>query len=103
MLELRASVCGELPIRSPVKYSGLSLPMRVPRTQDHQPNKGLPVRKLITTTLVCLSVAGVTAAPTLAVVPGAAVHNPNANANACWGMDRSYYASEKFFGDNMDI
>ena len=61
------------------------------------------MRKLITTTLVCLSVAGVTAPPTLAVQPGTAAHNPNANANACWGMDRSYYASEKFFGDNMDI
>lgn len=61
------------------------------------------MRKLITTALVCLSVTGVIAAPSLAVQPGAAVHNPNANANACWGQDRSHYASENFFADNMDI
>jgi hypothetical protein len=33
----------------------------------------------------------------------ALVHNPNANPNACWGQDRSFYASENFFGANMDI
>jgi len=33
----------------------------------------------------------------------AAVHNTNANPNAVWGQDRSYYASTKFFGANMDI
>lgn len=38
-----------------------------------------------------------------AKLPGAAVKNENANPNACWGMDRAYYASVKFFGDNMDI
>jgi hypothetical protein len=38
-----------------------------------------------------------------AAAPGAAVKNPNANSNACWGMDRSYYASSQFFPDNMDI
>jgi hypothetical protein len=27
----------------------------------------------------------------------------NANPNACWGQDRSFYASEQFFGGNMDI
>ncbi len=38
-----------------------------------------------------------------AKIPGAAVKNPNANTNACWGMDRSFYASAGFFPDNMDI
>jgi hypothetical protein len=31
------------------------------------------------------------------------VNNVNANPNACWGQDRSFYASEGFFGGNMDI
>jgi hypothetical protein len=31
------------------------------------------------------------------------VNNTNANPNACWGQDRSFYASEQFFGSNMDI
>jgi hypothetical protein len=61
------------------------------------------MKKLITTTLVCLSVAGAAAGSGLATIPGAAVHNPNANPNACWGQDRSFYASENFFGANMDI
>ncbi|HLE48708.1 MAG TPA: hypothetical protein VI819_01630 [Patescibacteria group bacterium] len=43
------------------------------------------------------------AIPVLAVVPGAAVKNDNANPNACWGMDRAFYASEGFFPENMDI
>jgi hypothetical protein len=30
-------------------------------------------------------------------------NNTNANPNACWGQDRSFYASEKYFGDKMDI
>jgi hypothetical protein len=33
----------------------------------------------------------------------AATHNVNANDNACWGQDRSFYASEQFFGGDMDI
>jgi cytochrome c556 len=33
----------------------------------------------------------------------ASVNNTNANSNACWGQDRSFYASETFFADNMDI
>ena len=33
----------------------------------------------------------------------AAVHNTNANENAVWGQDRSFYASTKFFETNMDI
>ena len=43
------------------------------------------------------------AVPVFAVAPGAAVNNPNADANACWGMDRSFYASEGYFPENMDI
>ena len=38
-----------------------------------------------------------------AVTPGAEVKNENASANACWGMDRAFYASQKFFVENMDI
>ena len=38
-----------------------------------------------------------------AATPGAAVKNDNANGNACWGQDRSFYASQGFFPENMDI
>ncbi len=38
-----------------------------------------------------------------AAAPGAVVNNPNANGNACWGQDRSFYASSSFFPENMDI
>ena len=48
-----------------------------------------------------LGASGLAAAS--AVTPGAAVKNDNANANACWGMDRAFYASEGFFPENMDI
>jgi hypothetical protein len=34
---------------------------------------------------------------------GKSVNNTNANPNACWGQDRSFYASKQFFGGNMDI
>ena len=68
------------------------------------------MKKLITTALVCLTVAGVVAAPSFAAKPGevsnphaASVNNTNANPNACWGQDRSFYASESFFGGSMDI
>lgn len=68
------------------------------------------MKKVIATVLVSLSVAGFTALPALADKPGeisnphaASVNNTNANANACWGQDRSFYASEGFFADNMDI
>ena len=61
------------------------------------------MKKLITTALVCVSVASVVATPALAVQPGAEVKNPNANSNACWGQDRSFYASDSFFPENMDI
>jgi cytochrome c556 len=33
----------------------------------------------------------------------ASVNNTNANPKAVWGQDRSFYASEKYFGANMDI
>ena len=66
------------------------------------------MRKLI---IIALSLAAL-AAPTAAVAapPGelsnphaASVNNTNANSNACWGQDRSFYASEQFFGGSMDI
>jgi hypothetical protein len=61
------------------------------------------MRKAIAAAVVSLSVAGIATASGLAALPGAAQNNPNANPNACWGQDRSFYASEKFFGANMDI
>ena len=41
--------------------------------------------------------------PAFAKTTGAAVKNENANPNACWGMDRAFYASQGFFPENMDI
>jgi len=72
------------------------------------------MKKLITTMLVCLSVAGVAAAPSFADKPhevsnshAASVNNTNANSNACWGQDRSFYASgdarDTLNWDNLDI
>jgi hypothetical protein len=74
------------------------------------------MKKLITTMLVCLSVAGVVAAPSFAGKPtekgdlhAASVNNTNANSNACWGQDRSFYASggardiPQLDWDNLDI
>jgi hypothetical protein len=62
------------------------------------------MKKVIATALVCLSVGAAATGSALAdPLPGAEVNNPNANANACWGMDRSFYASEGYFADNMDI
>lgn len=43
------------------------------------------------------------ATATFAAAPGAAVKNPNANPNACWGMDRSFYTSSHFFPENQDL
>lgn len=39
----------------------------------------------------------------IAATPGAAVKNPNANPNACWGMDRSFYTSSHFFPENQSL
>lgn len=68
------------------------------------------MNKFVTTALVSLSIVGVAAAPASATPtsePGdgheAAVHNVMANTNACWGQDRSFYASGHFFDGNMDI
>ena len=68
------------------------------------------MKKLVATVLVCLSVTAVVSGSAFAAKPGeisnphgAAVNNTNANPNACWGQDRSFYASEQFFGANMDI
>jgi hypothetical protein len=61
------------------------------------------MKKYIATAVASLCVAGSIVAPGFAALPGAAVNNDNANANACWGQDRSFYASEGFFPENMDI
>jgi hypothetical protein len=69
------------------------------------------MKKFITTALAVFSLAGFAALPALADPPGevynehsASVNNTNANPNACWGQDRSFYASEGFFASgNMDI
>jgi hypothetical protein len=74
------------------------------------------MKKFVTTALAVCSLAGFAALPAMAdkptSVPGAdvaAVNNTNANPNACWGQDRSFYASEGFFAilnggkGNMDI
>jgi hypothetical protein len=72
--------------------------------------KEIPMKKFFTTALVCLSLAAVAAPVALAAKPveisnphAASVNNTNANPNACWGQDRSFYASEGFFPSNMDI
>ena len=62
------------------------------------------MRKLILSLVlagsIALPFAGIASADP---APGAAVNNPNANGNACWGQDRSYYASQSYFPQNMDI
>jgi hypothetical protein len=66
------------------------------------------MRKLLIIAASFAALAVPTAA--LAATPGelsnshaASVNNTNANSNACWGQDRSFYASEGFFAANMDI
>jgi hypothetical protein len=66
------------------------------------------MRKLIiiAASLAALAVptAAMAGAPSEISNPHAAsVNNTNANPNACWGQDRSFYASEQFFESNMDI
>ena len=72
------------------------------------------MKKLVITALAAFSLAGFAAVPALAAPPAsdpgnghvAAVHNTNANPNACWGQDRSFYASldeSVFASGNMDI
>lgn len=61
-------------------------------------------KKYVTSAVASMSIAGAIALPVLAApTPGAVVKNANANQNACWGQDRSYYASQGFFPANMDI
>jgi hypothetical protein len=60
------------------------------------------MKNAIVGVVAALLVAG-TVGSALAVSPGAAVKNENANANAGWGQDRAYYASQGYFPDNMDI
>lgn len=64
------------------------------------------IKKILASAAITAAAFGSIAAPALAVAPGAEVKNPNANANACWGMDRSFYADGSAFkdaGGNMDI
>ena len=61
------------------------------------------VKKIVTAGAVSAVMLANFAGAAFAVAPGAAVKNENANPNACWGMDRAYYASMGFFPDNMDI
>lgn len=61
------------------------------------------VKSYAVATIATISMAGGMAMPALAAQPGAAVKNENANSNACWGQDRSFYASQGFFPENMDI
>jgi hypothetical protein len=72
------------------------------------------MRKFVTTAFAVFSLAGFAALPAWAAPPTsdpgngheAAVHNTNANEHACWGQDRSYYASlteSVFTSGNMDI
>jgi hypothetical protein len=69
------------------------------------------MKKFMTTALAVFSLAGFAALPAVADKPGevynphaASVNNTNANPNACWGQDRSFYTSEGFFtSGNMDI
>ncbi len=58
---------------------------------------------LIGTAAAAIMLSTFAGAAFAAPLPGAAVKNDNANANACWGMDRSYYASQGYFPENMDI
>jgi hypothetical protein len=61
------------------------------------------MKKHLAAAVAVMSIAAGLSVPALAVTPGAAVKNANANPNACWGQDRSFYASQGFFPDNMDI
>ena len=68
------------------------------------------MKKFLTTAVAVVSLAGFAAAPAFADQPGsegnphaASVNNTNANQNACWGQDRSFYASMGFFDGKMDI
>ena len=64
---------------------------------------GTRMKKHLAAAFAVMSIAAGLSVPALAATPGAAVNNAKANANACWGQDRSFYASEGFFPDNMDI
>ncbi len=61
------------------------------------------IKKFLVGTAASALMLGMTALPAFAAAPGAAVKNENANPNACWGMDRAFYASSQFFDGNMDI
>ncbi len=61
------------------------------------------IKKIVISSATVTVIALASAAPAFAVAPGAVVKNPNANANACWGQDRSYYASSNYFPENQSL
>lgn len=61
------------------------------------------IKKFLVGTVAGALMLSVLVVPAFAKTLGAAVKNENANPNACWGMDRAFYASEGFFPKNMDI
>ena|SRR3990167_844445 len=63
----------------------------------------IKLKTLIIGVVASAGMVGGVAVPAIAATPGAVVKNPNANANACWGMDRSYYASTHFFPENQSL
>lgn len=61
------------------------------------------IKNILVSSVVGALMLGAMVVPAFAKAPGAAVKNENANPNACWGMDRAFYASQGFFPENMDI
>jgi len=61
------------------------------------------VKKIVRASALGVAALSLAATSVFAVTPGAAVKNPNANANACWGMDRAFYASTGFFPENQSL
>lgn len=69
------------------------------------------IKKYIVAATVSLIAVGAMAIPAIGAKPDrpvtplsvAAVFNENANSNSCWGQDRAYYTSGKFFPENQSI
>jgi hypothetical protein len=61
------------------------------------------VKKIVRASALGVAALSLAATSVFAVTPGAVVKNPNANANACWGQDRSFYASTHFFPKNQSL
>lgn len=61
------------------------------------------IKRMILVAVLSLMVSSLAGSVSAAPASGAAVKNTKANQNACWGMDRAYYASMGYFPENMDI